>query len=71
MTRLVAGNPTVKPSRKLKDEHYRFIDECMANNELTATNDGEIAIAECKGEKSEKGARLGCEDEIWCYDIRE
>ena len=29
---------TVKPARKLKDKHYRFIDECMANDdELTAT----------------------------------
>ena len=34
----VADHRTVKPLRKLTDEHYRFLDECMANDdELTAT----------------------------------
>ena len=34
----VADNRKVKPPKKLKDEHYRFIDECMADDdELTAT----------------------------------
>ena len=38
MTGSVAGHRTVKPPRKLTDEHYRFIDECMADDdELTAT----------------------------------
>ena len=26
----------MKPPRKLGDEHYRFIDDCMASDELTA-----------------------------------
>ena len=38
MTGSVADNRKVKPPKKLKDEHYRFIDECMADDdELTAT----------------------------------
>ena len=37
MTGSVADNGKVKPPKKLKDEHYRFIDECMADDdELTA-----------------------------------
>ena len=31
MTGSVAGHRTVKPPRKLTNEHYRFIDECMMN----------------------------------------
>ena len=39
LIRSVADHRTVKPPRKLKDEHYRFIDACMAtDDELTATN---------------------------------
>ena len=39
LTGSVADHRTVKPPKKLKDEHYRFIDECMAtDDELTATN---------------------------------
>jgi transposase len=38
LTGSVADHRTIKPARKLKDEHYRFIDECMAtDDELTAT----------------------------------
>ena len=38
MTGSVADNRKVKPPKKLKDEHYRFIDECMADDDkLTAT----------------------------------
>jgi len=38
ITGSVADHRTVKPPRKLTDEHYRFLDECMADNdELTAT----------------------------------
>ena len=38
ITGSVADHRTVKPPRKLSDEHYRFLDECMANDdELTAT----------------------------------
>ena len=34
----VADHQTVKPPRKLTDEHYHFIDDCMADDdELTAT----------------------------------
>ena len=37
MTGSVADHRTVKPPRKLGDEHYRFIDDCMASDdELTA-----------------------------------
>jgi len=38
ITGSVADHRTVKPPTKLTDEHYRFLDECMADDdELTAT----------------------------------
>jgi len=37
ITGSVADHRTVKPPRKLTDEHYQFLDECMENDELTAT----------------------------------
>ena len=39
MTMSVADHRIVKPPRKLTDEHYRFIDDCMAkDDELTVAN---------------------------------
>ena len=38
ITGSVADHRTVKPPRKLTDEHHRFLNECMADDdELTAT----------------------------------